>query len=152
MIDIDYFKAVNDTHGHQAGDVVLSELASTLMANTRKTDLVGRYGGEEFIIMLPNMNERDLIEYTEGLMKSIRNMVVIHDQKVHRLTVSIGGYTYTPGNTGFLQERIYQRGGIKGSNFTDQQPNESELYTMIGLADANLLAAKKTGRNQAITR
>ncbi|RJU03535.1 GGDEF domain-containing protein, partial [Klebsiella pneumoniae] len=54
MIDLDHFKQINDTYGHEIGDVVLFEVAKLLMQATRITDLVARYGGEEFVILLPN--------------------------------------------------------------------------------------------------
>jgi diguanylate cyclase (GGDEF)-like protein len=59
MIDLDNFKQVNDTYGHQTGDEVLVEIAKILKDNSRSTDVVGRYGGEEFIIIMPDPNDRD---------------------------------------------------------------------------------------------
>lgn len=71
MLDIDHFKAINDNHGHPVGDQVLVELASLLMAETRKVDCVGRWGGEEFLIICPDTDLESAFEFAEKLRQSI---------------------------------------------------------------------------------
>ncbi|WP_320035749.1 diguanylate cyclase [Halarcobacter sp.] len=96
IIDIDKFKEVNDTFGHQAGDKVLEELASILNTNRRKTDFVGRYGGEEFVIICP---ESDL-EGTLKLMETIKNKISEYPfYRVKHKTASFGVTISKKGDT-----------------------------------------------------
>ena len=74
MFDVDHFKNVNDTYGHQVGDQVLTQIAQCVKANIRKTDLVGRYGGEEFLVLLPhtdNLNSREVAEHLRHEVDSL---------------------------------------------------------------------------------
>ncbi len=73
IIDIDHFKIINDTYGHNVGDIILKELAKILKENIRETDFVGRWGGEEFLIILPKTNERNAVITAENLRKTIEN-------------------------------------------------------------------------------
>ena len=87
ILDIDYFKRVNDTYGHQVGDKVLIEIANILKNNLRKTDFVGRFGGEEFVIICPESN----IESVVKLMENLRLIIQNHNfGKVKNQTVSFG--------------------------------------------------------------
>ena len=94
MIDIDHFSRINETYGVEAGDAVLKELADLLRGTIREIDVIGRYGGEEFMIVLPNTS----IEETSGLAHRILNLVAKHPFRHNghsmRLTVSIGGAPY----------------------------------------------------------
>ena len=76
MFDIDHFKRVNDTHGHPAGDQVLQALAACFRQNTRGIDVVGRYGGEEFILLLPETLLPEAVQIAERLRLSIAELVV----------------------------------------------------------------------------
>jgi diguanylate cyclase (GGDEF)-like protein len=87
MIDIDHFKGINDTYGHLTGDNILKELAVLLRENTRQNDLVGRYGGEEFLIMLSQTSLSQGFAVAEKIREMINQKVFI--QNIH-LTVSIG--------------------------------------------------------------
>ncbi len=89
MIDIDHFKRVNDTYGHQFGDLVLRELATILTKSSREVDICGRYGGEEFLIITTQNSEGALI-YATKLHKAIESHVFQNDQHSIHLTVSIG--------------------------------------------------------------
>ena len=94
MCDIDYFKAINDTYGHQEGDRVLREVAERIQQNIRKGDVLARYGGEEFVIISYTDN-RHALDYAERLRLSVR-FVTVQDQRV---SVSIGVAEYKLGET-----------------------------------------------------
>lgn len=98
MIDIDHFKDCNDTHGHPFGDRVLQFLGEFLKDNLRDVDLIGRYGGEEFGIILPNTAENGSRFVAERIRESFANHIIkINDNEGIKLTLSIGGVEYVPG-------------------------------------------------------
>ncbi|OPX56656.1 PAS domain S-box-containing protein/diguanylate cyclase (GGDEF) domain-containing protein [Oceanospirillum multiglobuliferum] len=90
MIDIDHFKTFNDTYGHQAGDFVLQEVARLLSVQARQTDIVGRYGGEEFILVLPNTPLNRAIQVAERIRQSVCQQPFIYKEQTLQVTVSIG--------------------------------------------------------------
>ncbi|MCX7109609.1 MAG: diguanylate cyclase [Proteobacteria bacterium] len=90
MLDIDFFKHVNDTFGHAAGDMVLKHLASLLRNNLRRIDTVGRLGGEEFAIILPNLNIGAAKVFADRLRVNIMDSVAEYNGKFLPVTVSIG--------------------------------------------------------------
>jgi diguanylate cyclase (GGDEF)-like protein len=90
IIDVDKFKLVNDTYGHPAGDEVLKQVACQLRDHIRHPDTVGRYGGEEFLILLPNSDAKAATEQAVRLGKEIREMVVTIKEHELKVTVSIG--------------------------------------------------------------
>ena len=90
IIDVDKFKLVNDTYGHPAGDEVLKQVACQLRDRIRHPDTVGRYGGEEFLILLPNSDAKAATEQAVRLGKEIREMVVTIKEHELKVTVSIG--------------------------------------------------------------
>lgn len=97
VVDVDFFKKVNDTYGHLVGDEVLRHVAYQLRDNVRHPDMVGRYGGEEFLILLPNTDSKEATEQAARLCKCVREAqfpIGGHDLKV---TVSIGVAQYQPG-------------------------------------------------------
>lgn len=120
-IDIDYFKRINDSHGHSIGDVVLQQLAQTLGQRTRKTDLTARFGGEEFVMLLPDTTLSDAMALAETLRHSVESMEI---PTVGHITVSIGV-----------------------SSLHTQDANDN-LQRMIERSDAALYQAKQTGRNR----
>jgi diguanylate cyclase (GGDEF)-like protein len=89
MIDIDHFKNINDKYGHTIGDLVLRQLGIILRENTRAPDVVGRYGGEEFLLVLPNSPQQAAVEQASRLIKHIHEKDIDVGVKI-RLTVSIG--------------------------------------------------------------
>jgi diguanylate cyclase (GGDEF)-like protein/PAS domain S-box-containing protein len=91
FIDIDYFKQVNDTYGHPAGDEVLKMVAQTLLSNMRSFDFVFRWGGEEFIVIVANVDSLKLRHSAERLRVMVQNAAHNTDQGRIRVTVSIGG-------------------------------------------------------------
>jgi len=90
IIDVDKFKLVNDTYGHPSGDEVLKQVACQLRDHIRHPDTVGRYGGEEFLILLPNSDAKAATEQAIRLGSKIREMVVTIKEHELKVTVSIG--------------------------------------------------------------
>ncbi len=100
FIDIDLFKHVNDTYGHQAGDQVLKMIAKTLALNVRSHDFVGRYGGEEFIVLLRNIDRPSLQMVAEKLRILVQEATTfIDDITPINVTISLGGAIYTKSIT-----------------------------------------------------
>lgn len=90
VVDVDKFKAVNDTYGHSVGDEVLRQVAYQLRDNIRHPDITGRYGGEEFLILLPNSDRNAAAEQADRLCKQVRDTVVRVNDHIVKVTVSIG--------------------------------------------------------------
>jgi diguanylate cyclase (GGDEF)-like protein len=126
LIDIDNFKIINDTHGHLAGDKALRELSRTIKLFLREYDLVGRFGGEEFALLLPQTDEQDARRVAERMRAHIAQMPIdVGDSpgsEVIRLTVSIGVAALSTSG--------------------------SQLTELLATADAALYRAKHAGRNQ----
>ncbi|MFW5842227.1 MAG: diguanylate cyclase [Bacillota bacterium] len=100
FIDIDHFKDVNDTYGHQAGDKVLQMIAKTLALNVRSHDFVGRYGGEEFIVLLRDIDLPSLQMVAQKLRILVQEATTfIDDYTPIKVTISIGGSLYTHTHT-----------------------------------------------------
>lgn len=118
LVDIDFFKMVNDTHGHQVGDEVLCEFSTLLQNNSRDTDTVGRWGGEEFLIIVEDTNEDAIIKLAEKLRTSI---MAYEFSVVKKKTASFGLSIYKTGD---------------------------EINAIIARADEALYKAKKNGRNR----
>ena len=118
LIDIDYFKSVNDQHGHLVGDQVLIEFASLLKSHTRRSDVVGRWGGEEFLIVCPETKSSEALLLAEKL----------------RLTVSQHKFTTVVSKTASFGIAQYQM--------------DETIESCLNRADQALYAAKKSGRNQ----
>lgn len=94
MVDIDFFKNINDTYGHLAGDDVLRKLAIELRDHIRHPDTIGRYGGEEFLVVLPHSTLKAAAEQAERLCKHIRSLMIPSGEHKILLTVSIGVAQY----------------------------------------------------------
>ena len=97
MFDIDYFKKVNDTHGHLAGDAVLKQLASVLKARIRREDIMARYGGEEFAIILPEIGASNAQTFAEKVRKIIEKTAFKFEEQNIPVTVSVGVAAVGPG-------------------------------------------------------
>ncbi|HOL38419.1 MAG TPA: GGDEF domain-containing protein [Rubrivivax sp.] len=89
-LDIDHFKQVNDTHGHAAGDAVLVEVARAMRLATRQQDLVARWGGEEFMILLPDTGRAEATALAQRLRRQVQSARIAHGAGVLGVTVSIG--------------------------------------------------------------
>ncbi|MBN2795427.1 MAG: diguanylate cyclase [Clostridia bacterium] len=120
LLDLDNFKSVNDTYGHQVGDQVLIEVGKTIKNNIREGDVIGRYGGEEFLVILPETTLEGAIAVGEKLRKAIAS--IVYEEKKLNTTVS---------------------GGIAIFNHFD-------FSRMIRIADINLYQAKKDGKNRIV--
>ena len=101
MFDIDHFKPVNDTYGHLAGDQVIKAVANCLKDTARDTDFAGRYGGEEFVLLLPNTGVEGAFEVAERLRTKIQSLVVNHEGLELSVTVSLGICDFTPNLDSF---------------------------------------------------
>ncbi len=129
MADLDHFKAVNDHHGHLAGDALLKRVAEEIKRCLRTSDAVGRYGGEEFLLVLPETNLAGAWAAAEKVRSSIENLKVpVAPDITIGATVSIG-----------LAELDLAA-----------PPGESTIYDLIRIADEHLLEAKRTGRNRIV--
>jgi len=135
MLDLDFFKKINDTHGHLAGDNVLKTLAELLTNTIRKTDIVGRYGGEEFILLLPETSQDKAISTAEKLRKSIMTIAIPSDDEDITFTASIGICTFEP----------------KSTVLSTNEQVSSIIVDLTSCADANLYKAKEAGRNKVVS-
>ena len=125
FVDIDFFKKINDTYGHEAGDVILSAVAQVLKKNARKVDFVGRYGGEEFVILLPSTSLKDGVRFGDKLRSMIENFKFIYKNERIKVTISSGVAT--------------------------RSANLSDTMTLEG-ADKMLYLSKEGGRNQVMPK
>ena len=90
MLDIDYFKNINDTYGHAAGDEVLRNLSGKLRQQIRHPDTIGRYGGEEFLIVLPHSTVKSAIEQAQRLCDQVRSLEIVIGDQTLSVTISMG--------------------------------------------------------------
>jgi diguanylate cyclase (GGDEF)-like protein len=98
MLDLDFFKHVNDTHGHQAGDQVLKSIVETMAKGAREIDTLARIGGEEFAIILPETDNKGAVDVAERLRCAIENSSHQLDTGAKvQITVSIGAATFVSG-------------------------------------------------------
>jgi diguanylate cyclase (GGDEF)-like protein len=100
LVDVDHFKAVNDTYGHPMGDEVLRKLAEGLVRTfRRRDDVVARYGGEEFAVILRETTEKEALLLSERLLESARGLVTEQGARAARVTVSVGVAELASGET-----------------------------------------------------
>lgn len=121
LLDLDHFKAINDTHGHDVGDQVLKTVANCLFEFTRHHDIVARLGGEEFAVVAPNMGKSDCAAFADRIREAVGKLVIRTQNADLHVTVSIG-VAVSQRNDDL--DRFYKR------------------------ADVNLYHAKHTGRNR----
>jgi diguanylate cyclase (GGDEF)-like protein len=129
FFDIDFFKLVNDKHGHQGGDQVLSLVAATIKNQLRDNDIFVRYGGEEFVALLSNTNEARALEIAERVRKAIQTLAINFNNVSIPVTISIGVSTYVPNPKSILI-------------------NDEIATRLIKSADSALYKAKHDGRNR----
>jgi diguanylate cyclase (GGDEF)-like protein len=136
MLDVDYFKRFNDRHGHLAGDEALKHLVRVVSGTLRKTDFLGRYGGEEFVVFFPDTRFELCRLVCERALQTLAAAPAPLPEGAGELTASVG----------FAQaswENILQEPGIPDAA-------ERGVYLLIGQADAALRHAKQSGRNRAV--
>lgn len=108
LLDVDFFKQLNDEHGHDVGDACLQQLAQHLKHDIRQSDYVGRYGGEEFLLVFPNTNKSELTMIGTKLVNSIANINIYHNDNAYKLTVTIGGCSHVSENDLSAREVLKQ--------------------------------------------
>lgn len=106
LVDLDHFKAVNDRHGHDVGDEALVHIAGILRRTCRDTDLVARWGGEEFALILPDTNLDQARTLAERIRTSVSKSELMAGSNTIHLTISVGGATYQPGDS---NDSLFQR-------------------------------------------
>jgi diguanylate cyclase (GGDEF)-like protein len=123
MVDIDYFKEVNDTHGHAAGDEVLVRVSQSIAQRLRQTDIVARYGGEEFCIYLASTTSQEAVQIAEELRILAQGLQVRCGDEAIKVTISLGVASFDSGK-------------------------HKDLGQLLTQADGALYQAKNSGRNQ----
>jgi diguanylate cyclase (GGDEF)-like protein len=124
MIDIDFFKKINDTYGHIVGDFVLKELAKLLLQEVKEQGLCARWGGEEFLVFVPYQTQQQVVELAERIRKNVEDYNFLFQDKTIKLTISCGISFY---------------------------PQEGkDITTLIEEADKKLYKAKQSGRNKVV--
>lgn len=125
MLDIDHFKKVNDTYGHECGDKVIKRVASIILEQTRENDIVGRLGGEEFGVVLPNTNIDEAINVAERIRKNIESAIIEYHGISLQVTASLGTI--------------------------QNNKSVSDFDSLVSLGDRNLYIAKDSGRNRVVS-
>ena len=123
LADLDKFKQVNDIYGHIIGDAALRNFAVTCQENLRSQDILGRYGGDEFVIILPDVNTSKAVELAERLRHAVKSMKLVAGERKITVTASFGIVS--------VQNEV-----------------SIDLVTLINYADEALYEAKKAGGNQ----
>jgi len=124
MLDLDHFKMVNDTYGHDTGDAVLKTVASVIKNSVRAADIVVRYGGEEFLVVLQDTTSQFALKIAEQIRSSVENLSITHGAVVLKKTISIGVADF-PGDS-------------------------ATFWQAVKFADVALYHAKETGRNRVM--
>jgi diguanylate cyclase (GGDEF)-like protein len=124
MLDLDHFKMVNDTYGHDAGDAVLKALSSVIKISVRASDIVIRYGGEEFMVVLQETSGEEAEQVAEKIRSSVEMMQINHSGIVLQKTISIG--------------------------LSDFPGDSNTFWQAVKFADVALYHAKESGRNRVI--
>jgi len=133
LLDVDFFKQFNDNYGHLSGDLILKALAELCTQNTRKSDVVCRFGGEEFAILLPDTSLKSAIELMERVRQSVESLQVTGiNGEILNITISVG-----------LAEVNTRPKASHG---------RTDISDALALADEQLYAAKRQGRNQVCFR
>lgn len=126
MLDIDHFKPVNDTYGHPAGDEVIKSLADIIKSSVRETDIAGRYGGEEFSIVLPDTDAQSALQVAERIRQTTAETIVKYEKLELKVTVSLG--------IAELDDKL------------------DDHMDWVSQADQALYEAKETGRNKVVIK
>ena len=122
LFDVDNFKIINDTYGHSVGDIVLQQLVRQIKKSLRESDILVRYGGEEFLIILPAIQVANAYEIAKKLLEEVRKLNIEIDDHIIQFTISVG--------------------------LTNLQEEDISIYDLIKRADAKLYRAKTTGKDK----
>jgi diguanylate cyclase (GGDEF)-like protein len=129
ILDLDYFKAINDSYGHGFGDIVLKDVAKSLREEIRESDVLARFGGEEFVVIFTDINRKKSKMFAERIRERIASLGwKVQGQEV-KITISIGVYC-------LVEEALEQ--------------NNFDIDVLLGYADQALYAAKAGGRNRVV--
>ncbi len=123
LLDLDHFKSVNDTYGHLVGDRLLTSVAAIVASILREGDILIRYGGEEFLAVLPAASSQDIRAISERVRRAVEDSSLVEGSQTVRITVSIGGAAYP-------------------------NQNVESAEALVELADEALYGAKQSGRNR----
>lgn len=132
FVDVDHFKQVNDSHGHAGGDLILKQVASVIRDELRTTDVVSRYGGEEFAALLIETGAVKAMEVAERIRKRIQDSSTEFAGKMMQVTVSIGVADFQ-------------------SRSNNTQPSDEQGTVLVSNADNALYQAKQAGRNRVVS-
>lgn len=124
IFDIDHFKHVNDTYGHQAGDDVLKKIASAALSNVREFDFVARYGGEEFAVIMPQTSKNEAVKISASIREAVKSLYFESDGKSFKITISMGV-----------------------AEFPSEATSKNQI---IRVSDERLYRAKRDGRDRII--
>jgi diguanylate cyclase (GGDEF)-like protein len=124
LLDIDHFKTINDTYGHDAGDAVLTKVAQSLTQRLRKRDVLARWGGEEFILLLPETSSEGAFVVCEELRQCLMQMNIVYQEQHISVTATLG--------------------------LAQLDDLQLELIRWQSAADMALYQGKKTGRNKVV--
>ncbi|WP_294964441.1 diguanylate cyclase [Sulfurimonas sp.] len=128
MIDIDFFKVINDTYGHQVGDIAITMVANTIKSSINNSDIAGRYGGEEFLVTILNRDYTVVESIFQRIRENVQKLIILNDEDSISCTCSIGVF------------------------FTSENDKQLSLEKSIEYADQALYEAKHTGRNKVVTK
>ncbi len=158
FMDLDFFKRINDSHGHQAGDLFLAMTGKIIKSAIRKYDIAGRYGGDEFIVILPETNLKNAAHVAEGLRNSIGNTIINYGDKALSITSSFGvvslrdnsDYINKTLGIGDLKD-LYEVRDREGADWEKIDKIKEEIAELLlKMADEALYKAKKIGRNRIV--
>ncbi len=124
MVDLDHFKNINDTHGHAGGDLVLKEAVKACSGSLRGTDNIGRLGGEEFAVLMPETDLKAALEGAERLRRAIEGHKIAIGKQIVQCTASVG--------------------------VASLQPQDGDIDALLHRADQALYLAKQDGRNRVV--
>ena len=129
FLDIDHFKSINDNHGHQAGDLVLSLVAGMIKKQLRSNDVLARYGGEEFVALLSNIGEAKAEDIAERIRERTKDLPITYAENDIHVAISIGLSVYSPSHSPAISTKDI-------------------AVQLIHFADTALYSAKKNGRDR----
>lgn len=154
MVDIDFFKQINEKHGHLVGDKVLQKVATLLAENIRASDYIGRFGGEEFIILLTDCMQDQALFIAENLRQKLYNIGVLDDNK-EKVTITASFGVVSSADISLTLDNTLENPSLEDSILENNRheaishlPAEDFLHILLEYADDALYASKNSGKNQ----